>query len=60
MHLEGALHPKQEREERTGARDVVATGESLLTDWVSVSEPFLSSIQQVRKPFIRHSQTLEA
>ena len=33
---------------------------SLLTDGVSDSEPFLSSIKQVRKPFIRHSQTLEA
>ena len=33
---------------------------SLLTDWESDSEPYLSSIQQVRKPFSRHSQTLEA
>ena len=61
MHLKGALHPKRERdrdgrdERRGGSKRV-----SLLTDWVSDSEPFLSSIQQVRKPFIRHSQTLEA
>ena len=57
MHLKGALHPKQEKnrdgwgERRGGSRWV-----SLLTDWVSDSEPFLSSIQQVRKPFFRQKR----
>ena len=49
MHLEGALHPKQERgtdERRGGSRWV-----SLLTDWVSDSEPFLSSILTSAKAF---------
>lgn len=39
MRLEDALHPKQERD-RDGARgEAAAGGSSLLTDWVSVSEP---------------------
>ena len=43
-----------------GARGGAAAGGSLLTDGVSVSEPSLSSILTSAKPFIRHSQTLEA
>ena len=39
MRLEDALHPKQERD-RDGARgEAAAGGSSLLTDWVSDSEP---------------------
>ena len=65
MHLKGALHPKQERgrgERRGGSRWV-----SLLTDWVSDSEPvpffcankcesLLSDIHRPSKPKAREGR----
>ena len=45
MRLEDALHPKQERErDGRGERRGGSRWVSLLTGWVSDSEPFLSSI----------------
>ena len=39
MHLEDALHPKQERGTDGARGEAAAGGSSLLTDWVSDSEP---------------------
>ena len=47
----GGCTPSETRETGTDGARGGSRWVSLLTDWVSVSEPILSSIQQVRKPF---------
>ena len=51
MRLEDALHPKQEKRGGQGERRGGSSWVSLLTDWVSDSEPFLSSILTSAKAF---------
>ena len=67
MHLEGALHPKQERRDGRGERRGGSRWVSMLTDWVSDSEPvpffysnkcvsLLSDIHRPSKPTAREGR----
>ena len=67
MRLGDALHPKQERGTDEARGEAAAGGSSLLTDWVSVSEPvpffcsnkcvnLLSDIHRPSKPKAREGR----